>query len=385
MKIFIDCRFWGEKYTGLGRYTENLVTNLLSLDSKNLYLLLFRADNYKNAQVLKSAQVNIIIGNFAHYSLAEQIKLPLLLYQLKPDLVHFTHFNIPLGFRGKFVVTIHDLIKHYSKGMETTTRHPLIYFSKYLGYKIIFNQAIQSSLKIIVPTKCVKNEILKLYKINKDKICITYEGVDDKFSIQKKNDGILSKYGIHKPYIIYVGNAYPHKNLRNLILAMKLINNSSQHKSTNRRNNIQLVISCARDVFWHRLEKEIKELRVERWVKLTGFVPDDDLSVLYSQAKAFVTPSLMEGFGLPALEAMSRGCPVVCSDIPVFREIYDQAAIYFNPQDLGDISAKITQVLTLPPSSYKFLINRGKTQVQKYSWEELAKKTLKIYESCLSL
>lgn len=377
MKILIDCRFWGEKYTGLGRYTQNLVVNLLRIDKKNNYVLLVKNDNLFDTNALSSARVQLARCNVVHYSLREQLEIPLILNKLRLDLVHFPHFNIPIGYFGKFVVTIHDLIKHYSRGIETTTRNPLIYAGKYLGYKFVFNQAITRSKKILVPSEAIKKEILKFYDIPGDKIIVTYEGVDDKFVIQQKKEEILGKYGIKKPYVIYVGNAYPHKNLRNLILAIRLMNNSNL--------SIQLVISCARDIFWHRLEKEIKELRAQHLVKLVGFIPDEDLVILYSHAQAFVMPSLMEGFGLPALEAMRVGCPVVCSDISVFKEIYDKAARYFNPINLESMKENIAEVINLNNNARNLLISRGREQVKKYSWEKLAINTLKVYESCFSL
>lgn len=376
MKIAIDCRFWGPKDTGLGRYTQNLVENLLAIDKKNQYILLTQAKFPISSKIL-NFKFQIIDIN--HYSLKEQLVLPFLFRKIKPDLIHFPHFNAPFFSNFPYVVTIHDLIKHYSKGLETTTRHPLIYAFKYLGYKQIFYQTVKRAKKIIVPSFQVKKQLLKEYNLNSKKVVVIYEGVENKFKISNiKNqisNKILENYKIKRPYIVYTGNAYPHKNLRRLILAIKSINQSS---------SINLVIVCGRDVFWQRLKKTISEFKASRFVSLVGFVSDEDLGVIYNQAKAFVSPSLMEGFGLPGLEAMKAGCPIAVSNIPVFKEIYAKAAIYFSPENVEDMKEKIMKILTLSNKSREKLIAIARKQAEKYSWQKCAQETLKIYRQALS-
>ncbi len=394
MKILIDCRFWGEKHTGLGRYTKNLVESLLVNDKNNQYLLLLSDDDiawFKNKKLKQN--VSFIACNYPHYSLREQLLLPFLLNKLKPDIVHFPHFNVPVLWWGRFVVTIHDLIKHYSRGMETTTRHPWIYLIKYWGYKLVIKMAVERAEKIIVPSNYVKKQITSVYPKVAKKIQVIYEGIDEKFKNSKpirqladQNSKIinvvLSKYNIKQPFIIYVGNAYPHKNLRRLILAVKMFNLSSERDN---KLNINLVISCARDIFWQRLKKEVYELKAEHFITLSGFITDNDMVAIYSQAQAFISASTMEGFGLPALEAMSIGCPVICSDIPVFREIYGNVITYFNPYDTDDIREKIGQILTLSKAKREKLKQEYKKQIKQYSWDRTAEETVKIYESCSSL
>lgn len=386
MKIVIDCRFWGPKHTGLGRYTQNLVENLLAIDKKNHYFLLFRRKDINDLSIKQDDNLTVVPINIPHYSLKEQLLMPFLLQKIKPDLVHFPHFNVPIFWSGKYIVTIHDLIKHYSKGMETTTRQPWVYLFKYKGYRQVFSRAVKRAEKIIVPSNWVKRQLIKQYQISDEKIVTTYEGVDLKFKSKdkklEKEEEILRKHGLKKPFIIYTGNLYPHKNLRRLILAIKSVNQSS---STNQALCLNLVVVCARDVFWQRLKKTIREFKTHSFVFLPGFISDQDLKVIYSQAKAFVSPSLMEGFGLPGLEAMASDCPVVCSNISVFKEIYAKAALYFNPKDINDIKEKIIKLMNLSPQERQKTIKRGKRQAEKYSWRECAQQTSKIYESCLSL
>ncbi|HUV46699.1 MAG TPA: glycosyltransferase, partial [Candidatus Bathyarchaeia archaeon] len=130
MRILIDCRFWGTKHTGLGRYTENLVTNLLKIDKKNEYILLSSSKN--NIIIEQYGNITVLPVNAAYYSLKEQLVLPKLIHKLKPDLIHFPHFNVPILTNFPFVVTIHDLIKHHSRGRETTTHQALFYWTKFL-------------------------------------------------------------------------------------------------------------------------------------------------------------------------------------------------------------------------------------------------------------
>ncbi len=173
---------------------------------------------------------------------------------------------------------------------------------------------------------------------------------------------LLSHMNLPKNYALYIGNAYPHKNLEFLIDAWEKI-------------DMPLVLVCGRSVFYDRLTKLIKNPNIT----LIGHV--DDLQDVYKQAKVFVFPTLMEGFGLPPLEAMKAGVPVICSDIPVLHEILGDAALYFNPKDPNDLKNKLNEAFDKKSE----LIKKGHEQVKKYSWERMAEETLKVYESCASL
>ena len=386
MRILIDCRFWGPKHTGLGRYTENLLRNLLKIDKKNQYILLFQKETIRNNLTMKQCNnVTIFQINAPPYSLREQFELPLALRKINPDLVHFPHFNTPIFSTFPFVITIHDLIKHYSKGVKTTTRTPWIYLFKYLGYRTVIRQSILKAKKIIVPSKWVKKELLKHFPITEEKVVVVYEaavktpprwhGVTPRRWRSKEE--LLEKYKIRRPFILYVGNAYPHKNLRRLILATKMIN---QSPITNHQSPINLVIVCARDVFWQRLRDEVRKLGAEKFVIMPGFVSDKDLQILYFRAKAYVSSSLMEGFGLPGIEAMMSNCPVVCSNIPTFKEIYKSAAVYFNPEDVDDMKEKILKVVSFSKKERQNIIKEGEIQAKRYSWKKCAQQTLQIYQ-----
>lgn len=174
MKIVIDARLYGPKDTGIGRYTQKLIENLVKIDSKNNYVILLRKDNYEKLKFPNNWTK--VLADIKHYSFEEQFKIPFILNKIKPDLVHFPHFNVPILYFGRFIVTIHDLIMHkFTDGTATTRKFP-IYQIWRLGYHIAFIKAIFGSKKIITPSITVKNEIVDYYKINPKKVEVTYEG-----------------------------------------------------------------------------------------------------------------------------------------------------------------------------------------------------------------
>lgn len=388
MKICIDARMYGLEHAGIGRYVSNLVGELSHKQSLMLrnqpsiidhhsFILLVRKRKFDEVKKEVGNKMKLVVLDAPHYSFKEQLLVPWVLLKLKPDLVHFPHFNVPVFYRGKFVVTIHDLIKHTSRGAETTTQNPLFYWFKYLGYKFVFNQAVGRATRILVPSKTIRQELVKVCNLPADKIVVTYEGADNQFQSSiirhQSSTKILSKYKIKKPFVIYTGSLYPHKNVERLIQSIKLLNMLFNKPS------ITLIISCARSVFWERLKKKVRELGAEKFVNLMGFVPDGDLAGLYQEAEAFVFPTLSEGFGLPGLEAMAAGLPVVCSNIPVLREIYGEAAEYFNPLDSQDMAEKIGKVIR-DTRTRKTLIEKGLDQAKQYSWKEMVQQTLKVYQ-----
>ena len=175
MRIVIDGRFYGLENTGLGRYAVNLIGELAKLDTRNKYFVLLR-QRYFNRLKLPKNWTKVLV-EIPHYGLAEQFKLPGIIKSLKPHLVHFLHFNVPVFYRGKYVVTIHDLLLHKQRGREATTLTPSRYFLKRLGYKFVFGLAVRRAAKIIVPSQAVKDEVAYYYKLDPDKIIVTYEGL----------------------------------------------------------------------------------------------------------------------------------------------------------------------------------------------------------------
>ena len=372
MKIVIDGRMYAE--SGVGRYIRNLITQLQIIDKKNEYFILLLQKDYSFLK--ESENFRKVVAEFRWYGVSEQIKLPKILNSLKADLVHFPHFNVPFLYRGKFVVTIHDLIHQHFQMRRATTRNPITYKIKQLGYNAIFKNAIHKSVKILVPSNYVKDLLTDKWKISAEKILVTYEAVDDiilaieKIMNKEKIKKVMEKFKISSPYIFYVGNAHPHKNIEGLIRAFLELRKKYP--------DLYLVLSGYDHYFWQRIREEFQH----PGIIYTGHVSDEELAALYKGAECFVMPSFEEGFGIPLLEAMALGCPVISSSAGSLTEVGGEACLYFNSHDVQDMVEKITQVLGDANLKEK-LVKKGKERIKVFSWEKLAKQTLEVYSSCV--
>lgn len=177
-------------------------------------------------------------------------------------------------------------------------------------------------------------------------------------------------------YFIYIGNAYPHKNLDRLIDAIVLVN-------VKYGQTVVLKIVSGRSVFIERLKKQIKSKKASKLVEIIGFVSDYELDTLYKNSVAFVFPTLAEGFGLPPIEAINAGTLIVVSDIPVLKEVYEDSAIYFDSLDVNSIADALKKVINMKNDQRKVKISYAQEFIKKYSWSKMAKETLKIYESSI--
>lgn len=175
MRIVIDARLYGLENAGLGRYTINLIDELQKIDKQNEYFVLLRKKYFN--QLNLAGNWKKALADINHYSLEEQTKLPKIIKDLKPNLVHFLHFNAPIFYKGKYVVTIHDLLMHKQRGLEATTLTPSRYFLKRLAYKLVFENAVRRAFRVIVPSQAVKDEVCYYYKLNPNKVIVTYEGI----------------------------------------------------------------------------------------------------------------------------------------------------------------------------------------------------------------
>ena len=363
--IVIDARLYGPRHTGIGRYTKNLLLALKTLPDFNQYRFTLLAYKKLLPQIKKNLgnKFNYHPTTISHYSLAEQIKLPCLLRQLKPDLVHFTHFNKPLFYFGPSVVTIHDLIKHFYKGQGTTTKNPLLYWPKYLGYRFLTSAVIHHSRHLIVPSNFWKKY---LNQHTNTPITVTPEAVDPQLLINPTKK-------LHPPqnYILYTGNLYPHKNIRVILQALPQL------------PHLQLKIIAKKNIFQQRLSRQVKKLKLQKQVQFLGFLPDSQFKKVYSRALALVHPSLMEGFSLTGLEAMALNCPVISSNSSCLPEIYQNSVLYFNPNRPSQLVSQIKK-LQKSKSLRQKLIHLGHQQIKKYSWTATAQKTLAVYQKVLS-
>lgn len=373
-KIGIDARFYGPIGKGLGRYTQEIVDQITKLDQKNEYVIFLRQENFSSFNC-ENAKVKKVLADIKWYGLAEQSLWPLYIWRERLELMHFPHFNVPVFCPVKFIATIHDLILWKFPTQRATTLAPAFYRIKNFFYKIVIALAVKRARKVLTVSEYTKQEIISQFKIKADKVIVAYEGVAD-FSRQPNGrenlENILLKYKITKPYLLYVGNAYPHKNLEGLIRVFSALNRT--------RPDLRLVLVGKSDYFYHRLKLAAENSTKD--IIFPGYVPDVDLRALFLEARAYVFPSFYEGFGLPALEAMAIGLPVVSSNKTCLPEILGQAAVYFNPEDATDMKEKIELVIK-DENLRQELIKRGFEQAKKYSWGKCARETLAVYEEIL--
>jgi len=372
-KIVLDARFFGPSHTGLGRYTQALITGLYQLKPEyQIYLLA----SPQAARCLKNTfpRFNSISVKAKHYSLAEQIEIPRVLNQIKPDLVHFLHFNAPIFYSQPFLVTIHDLIKHHSKGLATTTQWPFIYPIKRAGYYLAINNAVKRSELILTPSQTVKKDILRFFPVKSNKIVVTPEAADSIFfqPVAEKIKELIPP----QSYLIFTGNAYPHKNIIQLIKAVQLY----RQKYNSR---LQLVIVTAKDAFYQRLSRQVRQLNALSCIKIKGYSSDQQIQNLYHYSVAFITTSLFEGFGLPGLEAMASKTLVLSSNRTSLPEVYGRQAMYFDPDNLDAIIKVIHQAVNL--TNRKQRLQSAQKYARTFSWQKTAQLTLKAYETCFCL
>jgi len=393
--IGIDARFYGPIGKGLGRYTQEIVDNIIKLDQANHYVIFLRQENY-NDFVGTDKRIKKVLADIEWYGLKEQLIFPWLIWRERLDLMHFPHFNVPIFCPTKFIVTIHDLILIKFPTLRATTLGPWFYKIKKLAYKIVITMAVRRAKRIIAVSNFTKNDIIQQFKIKPAKIIVTYEGVKDltlhPAFTPPMTGGARQAGNIKKPYLLYVGNAYPHKNLEGLIkifqqLIIQISGGSTSNLEVEPPPNpdIQLVLVGKEDYFYTRLKSYAKSLdlwqeNVSSPVIFPGYISDDNLAVLYRKALLYVFPSFYEGFGLPSLEAMANGCPVVSSNQTSLPEILGQAAIYFDPNNEDEMLKQIQNLIN-NKNLRQELVSRGYEQIKKYSWLECAKKTLEIYKN----
>ncbi len=379
MRIGIDARFWYE--SGVGRYTRNLVEQLQKIDKTNNYILFVnpiyhqKIKNNKNWKLVKTA--------IHWHSIEEQFKFPQIINREDLDLMHFPYFSVPIFYHKPFIVTIHDLILHHFATGEATTRSQLVYKLKLMGYKFIMRNSAQNARKIITVSKATKEEIIKHLNVPEEKISVIYEGAGTKHTPrgwQAERSEAMTPLGWESEgsFFLHVGNLYPHKNMNLVLQSLKKIREEDNLP-------IQLIIAGKEDYFYKRFQKKVKEMGLENQILFLGEVSDSKLHELYQNAIALISPSLMEGFDLPTVEAMTNNCLVLASDIPVHKEICKDAAIYFDPEREEDLISKMKQVYKNEKEMYKEKIKSGKSRASKFNWEQMARETLKLYEDSIGL
>jgi glycosyltransferase involved in cell wall biosynthesis len=373
MKIGIDCRIYSSKFTGIGRYVYELTERLTKFDDNNDYYLFFNNPEFDKYNPTNS-RFHKVLADAPIYSLREHTHFNKILKKHKLDLMHFTHFNAPLFYKGPSIVTIHDLTLSFYPGKKKRSIFHRV------GYILTLHSAVKKAKKVITISKNSKNDLKKLLKTSDEKIEIIYQGVSEKFQIIHDSIRIkktLEKYDLEGgPFLLYTGVWRSHKNIPNMIKAFKKVRELSGE-------DIKLVITGKEDPYYPEVKNLPKELDVENDVIFTGLVDESELIDLYNAAEIYVFPSFYEGFGLPPLEAMACGTPVAASDASSIPEVCGKGnAVFFDPNDFNDMAQNINALYN-NRELQEDLVRRGLLRVGEFSWQTMAELTHNLYLECL--
>jgi len=365
LRIGFDARLISS--LGIGRYISGLLPPLAEILGERLVVISRPAD-LALVRALTEGRGKLLVSGAAPYRLAEQSALLVTLLKAGVHLMHFPHYNLPLAYPGRFVVTIHDLFSF---------RFPEIHSRALprLTNQVLLANATRRAAAIITPSKATAEDVSRRFPSAAARVSSIGEGAGERFTAVRNRaaEATWQRYfGIQPPYFLYLGQWKAYKNVPLLIAAFTRV--MTQHPG------VQLVIA-GHDP--RHPEVAAAASRVpNRAVVLPGHLPDDAVTDLYRAAAAVVVPSKAEGFGLPVLEAMSCGVTVVCSDIPVLRELAEGVAIFCDPGSADSFAAGMLTALNSTPADGR--VQRGIERARLFSWRKAAEETVEIYERVLA-
>lgn len=353
MKIGIDIQTTLGRKTGFGFYVSNLVETLKKIDNKNEYAFL-KPETDKDFNVPKRW-------------VWDQITIPKLATQSNVDILHQTCFSAPVFYRGKIVVTIHDLISvFFGHNIPFWSRQ---YFAKWMPFTYRFAD------HLIAVSEHTKKDAIKVLGIPENKITVIHEAADERYKViddPKAHHRIREKYKLgDKPIILHIGTLEPRKNLSFLIKSFSIAKKDGLDAS--------LVITGKKGWYYEGLFTLVDELELQDNVIFTGYVDDEDIPTLYNVAAVFTFPSQYEGFGLPPLEAMASGTPVISSNTSSMPEVVGDAGILLPPKNEAKWAEAMTQVIS-DKKLQQSMRAKGLEQAKKFSWEKCARETIAVYE-----
>lgn len=365
-KIVFNATILNDKPTGLGVYCKNILSRIDdNLNNYILYTNNFKSENEENNReiILKTKSNNkiksIILRNYTFKKWIKENK--------DKDILHYSPTQHGVAIKGiRQIVTIHDLMPlYFPKGR----------IQQYVYYKYNLKRIIDNSEVIITCSNNTKNDLIKEYKVDKNKIKVIYNGFDmpkEEVNKEKSSQYIKKKYNIEN-YIFMMGIHYSYKNLHSVIEAYDLLKDEIDN---------DLVIAGGNNgSYGQELITLVKEKGLENRIKFLGYVPDEDKDKLYQGAKLFVYPSKYEGFGLPVLEAMANHTPVACSNTSSLPEVVGDAAFKFNPNDINEIKDTVKNILLLNDADYEKQIKKGLEQTKKFSWNKCTKEVEEVIRS----
>lgn len=364
MRIAIDARFALGPSTGVTNYLNNLLANLIDIDSQNEYVLYIHRKDIDN-KIPEHPRFRKKIIN-APSLLWKNVFLPIDIRREKIDIFHSPAYTIPITPVGKIIVTIHDVM--HMVNPQWFTRKEL-FFIKYP-----FKFAAKRATKIIAVSETTKHDIMKFYGIPESKITVTLEaanGIYKPIRNGEKLSLVRKKYGIDGKFILYVGVLFKRRNISGLLEAFATLkkNNQIRHK----------LVIVGLDKGHFDLSGLINALGLKREVIYTGHVPNEEMPLLYNAAEIFVYPSFYEGFGLPVLEAMACGTPVITSNSSSLAEIAQDAALLINPYNVEQLNQAMLDLLS-NENLRQHLSRSGVVRAQSFNWQRMAEQTLSIYK-----
>jgi glycosyltransferase involved in cell wall biosynthesis len=370
LRIAIDVRKLRDY--GIGTYVRNLLRHLSRLDAETDYVLLCRPEDSGIAEEL-GKNFRTIAEPARPYSVSEQLRIPLDLRREKIDLFHAPHYVLPPLTRCKSVVTIHDCIH--------------LRFPQYLPNRLAYAYARSSmwvathrSNRVLTVSEASKRDILRYFRIPEAKINVIYNAIDERYGESPSPDEVervQDRYQLNAPYVLYAGNIKPHKNLERLIEAFHTLRQDPDLA------HVKLLIIGDEISKYATLRRAVHKYKLHKHVRFFGFVSDKTLAVLYRLARVFVFPSLYEGFGLPPLEAMASGTPVITSNVSSLPEVVGDAALLIDPHDPGAIAEAMRRVL-MDSDLREELRQKGFTRVRQFSWERSIRRVREIYGEVLA-
>jgi glycosyltransferase involved in cell wall biosynthesis len=373
--IVVDAR---ESRTTTGRYIDKLIEYLQIIDTKNKYSLVMKT-KAAETWTLTNPNFKIITCDVKEFTFAEQFVLAKVLYGLKADLVHFPMVQQPVLYWKRSTTTLQDLttLRFYNPA-----KNYLVFKAKQLVYYFVNWFAVVKSKELITISNFVKGDVERFFPLSKNKkFTVTLESSD---VVSSGRESVKELEG--KKFIFYVGQSHPHKNLNRLVQAHKILTGSDSATAdrgpVNPDADVVLAIVGKSGKDNPHLHRFVETNGNADKILYTGFVSDEQLAWLYKNCQAYIAPSLSEGFGLPGLEAMKNGAPLVSSNATCLPEIYKDGAEYFDPLDVSDMAEKISKVINDPKLQADLKV-RGAKVAAGYSWRRMAEETLGVYEGCL--
>ncbi len=363
MRIAFDLRRMGN--LGIGRYMKCLVEAILAEEPNGDYVLILPPGAERKISI-GSSQPKAVVSRLKYYSIHEQIGLPKLLRDYKVDLLHEPHFMLPLLRPCRSVITLHDVIG-LARKENIGSRLGQLY------YRLMISAAARLTDKIITDSEYSRDDIIRLLGVRAEKIRVIYPGIDSGFYCVKDADqlnSVRSKYRIEKAFVIYTGFYRPRKNHAALLRAFQ--------KFTSHGGDANLVLVGPIEEGENELRHLGSELGIADRVIFTGFVDDLVLRALYSASRVYACPSLYEGFGFTVLEAMACGTPVVCAPVTSLPEVAGDSALYADPGDSEQFGKALYDAFA-DVSLRDRLIQRGRRNVERFSWAKAAHATLSVY------